>query len=154
MLRISGSSLCILLLGCTIPWHSYADDWPAHPLPTRGEDVAAYGRAIKLRESLDKCLKDAAGTTPGIRDCMNSEHAYQDKRLNTAYKQLMALLNDGNRISLRDEERRWISFRDKFCAPDDSGQGQELETDECLVDQTADRATQLEERLNQQHSPK
>ena len=131
-----------------------AEQWPAHPVPTKSSDVAAYREAIKLRPSLDACMKKAQGTTPGIRDCLSSEHAYQDKRLNTVYKKLMGSLSPDKRTALRDEERQWIAFRDKFCAMDpEPGQGQELEADECLVDQTADRATELEARLGQKPAP-
>lgn len=128
----------------------FANQWPSHPLPIKSSEVAAYGRAIGLRPSLGTCIKEAAGTTPGIRDCLRDEHGFQDHRLNQTYKKLMGSLNEGGRKRLREEERRWIAFRDKFCAPDsDPGQGQELESAECLVDQTADRATELASRLAQ-----
>ncbi|GGY17782.1 hypothetical protein GCM10008098_06900 [Rhodanobacter panaciterrae] len=126
----------------------FADQWPSHPLPAKSSEAVAYGRTIGLRPSLGACLKDAEGTTPGIRDCLRDEHGFQDHRLNQTYKKLMGSLNEADRKRLREEERRWISFRDKFCAPgSEPGQGQELESDECLVDQTADRATELESRL-------
>lgn len=125
-----------------------AQQWPSHPLPTNSADAAAYGRAIKTRPSLDKCLKEAAGTTPGIRDCLSDEYTYQDERLNRAYKKLMLSQGKEEGAALRIEERRWIGFRDKFCALDpEPGQGQELDHEECLVDQTTDRATDLESRL-------
>ena len=126
----------------------FADQWPSRPLPTNSSEVAAYARTIGLRPSLGTCIKEATGTTPGIRDCLRDEHGFQDHRLNQTYKKLMDSLNDVGRKRLREEERRWIAFRDKFCAPDsDAGQGQELESDECLVDQTTDRATELASRL-------
>ena len=127
----------------------FADQWPIHPLPTKSSEAAAYAHAIGLRPSLSACIKKADGTTPGIHDCLRDEHGFQDHRLNQTYKKLMVSLNEHSRKQLREEERRWITFRDKFCAPEsESGQGQELESDECLVDQTADRATELESRLD------
>jgi uncharacterized protein YecT (DUF1311 family) len=124
-----------------------AQQWPSHPLPTKSSEVPAYGRAIGLGPSFGTCLKEAEGTTPGVRDCLREEHGFQDHRLNQAYKKLMGSLTDASRKDLHEEERRWLAFRDKFCAPDtEEGQGQELESDECLVDQTADRATGLESR--------
>jgi uncharacterized protein YecT (DUF1311 family) len=127
----------------------FANQWPNHPLPTKSAEVAAYGHVIGLRSSLDTCLKEAGGTTPGNRDCLLEEHGFQDHRLNQIYGQLMKSLNDAGRKQLREEERRWIVFRDKFCAPENEpGQTQELDSDECLVDQTADRATELESRMD------
>ncbi len=121
-----------------------AEQWPSHPLPAKSSETAAYAHAIGLRPSLSACLKATGGTTPGIRDCLRDEHGFQDHRLNQSYKRLMGSLSEVDRKHLREEERRWIAFRDKFCARDsEPGQGQELESDECLVDQTADRATEL-----------
>lgn len=138
-------ALLLLATACS------AEQWPAHPLPTKSSEAEAYGQAIKIRPSLKQCLKDSGDTTPGMRDCLNEEHAYQDKRLNQVYRKLMANLEMAERESLRQEERRWIAFRDKFCAvAPDPGQGQELDADSCLVDQTADRATELESRLSQE----
>lgn len=127
----------------------FADQWPSHPLPTKSTEAAVYGRAIGIRPSLGACLKETDGTMPSIRDCLRDEHGFQDHRLNQTYKKLMGSLSEAERKHLREEERRWMTFRDTFCAPDpEPGQVQELEADECVVDQTADRASELESRLN------
>jgi uncharacterized protein YecT (DUF1311 family) len=155
--KTRNSSRAIASLGCAsllfFTATCSAEQWPTHPVPTQSSEVAAYREAIKLRPSLDTCMKQTEGTTPGMRDCLSSEHAYQDKRLNTVYKKLMGSLSQDKRTPLRDEERQWIAFRDKFCAMDSNpGQAQELDADECLVDQTADRATELEARLEQKQA--
>lgn len=140
---------CLCIAAALASGPCFADQWPNHPLPTKSSEAAAYGRAIGIQPSLGACLKEADETTPGIRDCLHDEHGFQDHRLNQTYKKLMGSLSEAGRKHLREEERRWIAFRDKFCAPDSEagqGQGQELESDECLVDQTADRATELESR--------
>lgn len=127
----------------------FADEWPSHPLPIKSSEAAAYARAIGTRPSFDTCIKNSEGTTPGLRDCLREEHGFQDRRLNQTYKELMGSLNETDRKSLREEERRWIAFRDKFCALDkEPGQGQELDSVGCFVDQTADRATELQSRLD------
>lgn len=125
------------------------ETWPMHTPPSDDSAVAAYGRAIKLRPSYGECLKKAAGETPGIRDCMNDEYTYQDKRLGDIYNVLIAFMGEKDRLALRREEREWIAFRDRYCAIDpdpNGGQGIELDHGECLLDQTADRATELESR--------
>ena len=146
------ASLCIATAVVSGP--CFADQWPSHPLPTKSADAAAYGRAIGIRPSLDACLKGTGGTTPDIRDCLSGEHGFQDHRLNQIYKKLMGSLGEAERKHLREEERRWITFRNTFCAPSpEPGQAQELEADECLVDQTADRASELELRLDSTSKP-
>jgi uncharacterized protein YecT (DUF1311 family) len=141
------ASLCIAAAVVSNP--CFADQWPSHSLPTKSADAAAYGRAIGIRSSLDACIKGTGGTTPGIRDCLSGEHDFQDHRLNHIYKKLTGSLSEAERKHLREEERRWITFRDTFCASSpEPGQAQDLEADECLVDQTADRASELESRLD------
>ncbi len=127
---------------------SFAEQWPNHPSPTKGSEVASYARSIGLRPSVSACIKSAGGATPGTRDCLRDEHDFQDHRLNQTYKKLMGSLVEVDRKHLREEERQWITFRDKYCAVgNEPGQGQELDADECVVDQTADRATELESRM-------
>ena len=127
---------------------SQAEQWPRQPMPTTSAEVDAYAKAVKIRPSLKECLGNSEDATPAMRDCLDAEHVYQDKRLNLAYRKLMANLSADERPALRAEERRWITFRDKFCATTpEPGQGQELDALSCLVNQTADRATELESKL-------
>jgi uncharacterized protein YecT (DUF1311 family) len=119
--------------------------WPAYPAPTKEAEVSAWSRTIKLRPAFSTCLDRAAGATAETRACLGEEHAYQDARLNRVYHQLISGLNENARQALRVEERSWIAFRDEHCAlPKDPGEQDELDHLECLVDQTADRATELE----------
>lgn len=141
------ASLCIA--AAWVSGSCFAGQWPNHPLPTKTSEAATYGRAVGLRSSLDACLKNAGGVTPDIRDCLGKEHDFQDHRLNQTYKTLMASLNEAERKHLREEERRWMTFRDTFCAPDpEPGQAQGLGAYECVVDQTDDRTSELESRID------
>jgi len=80
---------------------------------------------------------------------MSDEFTFQDARLNTAYKKLTAALDDTDRMSLKIAERQWIKAKGSTClAPSHGGQGEELVSYDCAVVQTATRATELEERLN------
>lgn len=80
--------------------------------------------------------------------CSRLEYDFQDKRLNVSYKNLMKTLAQPQRNALRDEERQWIEHKERYCAPEpDSGQGQEVASADCLVGETAKRATDLESRI-------
>jgi uncharacterized protein YecT (DUF1311 family) len=101
--------------------------------------------AATTRASYDSCLKEAAGVVPAMQDCIDTEYAFQDKRLNKAYQARMATLGKDEQVSLRLVQRKWIADRDKQCAPDDApGQGQRLETNDCSLEMTAKRAAELE----------
>lgn len=101
------------------------------------------------RTSYQACLTQAAGVTPDMKQCMGTEYAYQDKRLNKAYRALMATLNKGQQAKLRNHERTWITYRDSHCALDPSGgQAAELDAYDCSVEETAKQAIALEDRLH------
>ena len=103
-----------------------------------------------LRPSYYTCIKASNGVTSALNDCIGTEHDFQDKRLNTAYRLLGKTLSKGERNALRDEERTWIAQRDKSCAPDiDGGTASLLDVNQCQLDETAARASALEARLSQ-----
>lgn len=105
--------------------------------------------AKPFRPAYYACVKASGGVTVALNDCIGNEHAYQDKRLNTAYQSLRKTLPDTQRTSLRDEERSWIATRDKTCAPDqDGGTGAMLDSNQCDLKETALRAAALEARLS------
>jgi uncharacterized protein YecT (DUF1311 family) len=112
-------------------------------MPKKLSEVDAHSALIKLRSSYGKCLDDAAGVVPVSRDCMAVEYKYQDKRLNAVYKKLMSLGTKDEQATLRNEERRWIAYRDSTC----NAQEPQLAPEGCEVEATADRATELEARL-------
>jgi uncharacterized protein YecT (DUF1311 family) len=90
------------------------------------------------------------GVTLAINDCIREEHAFQDKRLNTAYQRLRKELPKCERMALRDDERSWIAQRDRTCAMDDSGgTATLLDASQCQLDETAACAAVLESRVGQ-----
>ncbi|MEE7546413.1 DUF1311 domain-containing protein [Xanthomonas sp. Kuri4-1] len=100
-----------------------------------------------LRPSYDACISAAAGVTPTMQDCIDAEYAYQDGRLNTVYKALMARLGDAEQHALRNQQRGWIAERDDKCAYDpDSGQAGRVDAAECRLEMTARRADELAAR--------
>lgn len=108
--------------------------------------------ASNTRTSYATCLTAAAGVTPDMKQCMGTEYAYQDKRLNVAYKALMAVSDRGQQTRLRDDERTWITYRNSHCALDpNGGQAAELDAYDCSVQETARQASALEDRLHKEH---
>lgn len=98
-----------------------------------------------MRPSYDACISAAAGATPAMQDCIDSEYQYQDGRLNEAYKAAMAKLGEAQKNALRDQQRKWIADRDAQCFYDpDSGQAGRLDAAECRLEMTAKRADELE----------
>lgn len=138
------STLLLCLLACA------RDE--AHAAPASQGDATSHAKqgkpgATGLRHSYDTCLDASGGADAAMQDCIAIEYGYQDVRLNKVYKALMARLPKDDQTRLRAEERQWIAYRDAHCglAPD-GGQGQRLESNDCLVEETAKRATALEGR--------
>lgn len=104
------------------------------------------------RASYATCLAAAAGVTPDMKQCMGAEYAYQDKRLNKAYKALMTALDKEQKTKLRSDERIWIAYRNSHCTVDpNGGQAAELDAYDCSVQETAKQASTLESRLHKEH---
>jgi uncharacterized protein YecT (DUF1311 family) len=100
-----------------------------------------------IRASYSTCLDASGGVTPAMQTCFDTEYVYQDKRLNSAYKSLMAGLDPEARNKLRHEERNWLTHRRTLCAIDpDSGQSGRINSNGCELTETAKRATALEMR--------
>jgi uncharacterized protein YecT (DUF1311 family) len=128
-------------------WFAFAAGLGACPLA-----VCAVGddKPPPVRASYDQCLDKSEGVTIAINNCIGTEYDFQDARLNTAYKALRATMSAEQRNALRDEERAWISDRDKTCAPPaDGGTADMLGANECRMTRTAFRAAELEERRTQ-----
>lgn len=100
-----------------------------------------------LRSSYDECLKTAAGVVPNMQDCIGAEHDYQDDRLNKVYQALISKLDKPGQLALRAEQRKWLADRGAECSLDpEGGQGQRLEANDCMLEMTARRASELEVR--------
>ncbi|MXV09338.1 DUF1311 domain-containing protein [Xanthomonas sp. LMG 9002] len=98
-----------------------------------------------LRPSYDTCITAAGGATPAMLQCISDEHAYQDQRLNAAYKAAMAKLGETEQHALRERQRKWIAERDEKCVADpDGGQAERVDAAECRLEMTARRADELE----------
>lgn len=51
----------------------------------------------------------------GPGDCMAAEHALQDRRLNEAWKVVLARLAGAARAAVRHAQRQWLAEREKAC---------------------------------------
>jgi uncharacterized protein YecT (DUF1311 family) len=130
----------VLAMGCIGSAAAYSDVV---------SDLAQSQAEVKIRPTYQQCIDATGGVTPDIKACMSTEYAFQDKRLNMAYKRLMASLKDAAKASLRAEERQWIKEKEARCdAGSEPGQADELAAYDCSVTRTATRATELEARLS------
>ncbi|NIE73979.1 DUF1311 domain-containing protein [Pantoea sp. Tr-811] len=97
-----------------------------------------------------QCM-DKASSTVAMSACIQAETKLQDDRLNRVYKQLMAKLGAAPQKSLRDVQRQWIAYRDancKFHVQASGGTLAQLEGGMCVLDQTRERAAELERVLS------
>ncbi len=89
------------------------------------------------------CVQKADDAEPGsngyiiaAKDCVYEEGQHWDKRLNTAYKAIMAeptyIRQDSQKTALRNSERAWIKHRDS----EDDGLATRLEEASCILDMT------------------
>ena len=110
---------------------------------------AAPSLELGLRDSYVKCAEATNGSTWEMQNCVEEEFEYQDARLNAAYRTLQSRIPEAGKKSLAEDERKWISDRDKSCEwnPEEEGQAQRIEANICSLKQTAGRADQLAKML-------
>ena len=101
------------------------------------------------RPSYDECVSKAGTSMYGMVDCTKAELAYQDVRLNKAYKALMAKLPAKGQAKLKSDENIWIQYRDTHCPTGPNDQNSPVgEYESCVLTKTAEQATYLEGTLD------
>ena len=93
------------------------------------------------------CLDQSGGITVAMIDCISDELAAQDARLNAAYKKLGAQLSASRKQQLVAAQRLWVQYRDancRFYADPDGGTMARVAANECVLRETAERATELD----------
>ena len=93
-----------------------------------------------------KCIDRSNGVTSEMLDCISAEFTRQDARLNENYKTLMAKLSAKRKEALLEAQRAWLKFRDANCNfyyDPEGGSAAHLAGNECVLNATADRATEL-----------
>lgn len=99
-----------------------------------------------------QCM-DNASSTLAMGECLKAEIHVQDQRLNRVYKQLMGKLADDQQKSLRDVQRKWLTYRDGNCQFHRNASGgtmAQLEGGTCMMDMTRARAEELERVVDPQ----
>jgi uncharacterized protein YecT (DUF1311 family) len=87
------------------------------------------------------------GNTHDIVMCLDKRVKSWDARLNVAYKKLLGMTREPDRLAaLKQAQRLWVRYRDANCGWHDAGEGtiHRLEAGECMRSMTADRALELE----------
>ncbi|WP_456381879.1 lysozyme inhibitor LprI family protein [Hydrogenimonas sp.] len=92
-----------------------------------------------------RCLEKALGSADALA-CIEAEIAYQDKRLNEAYKEAKSRIQPFRRDTLRDIQRLWLRYRDAKCGfyrHKESGSGGVSDMSQCILDETVKRTVEL-----------
>jgi uncharacterized protein YecT (DUF1311 family) len=93
-----------------------------------------------------ECMKTGVSTME-MRDCISAEHDQWDAALNQVYQTLMGSRSPAEKTQLRDDERAWLKHETAKCnhAGDDEQGGslQNVEIDQCYLDETIRRAVYL-----------
>jgi uncharacterized protein YecT (DUF1311 family) len=93
------------------------------------------------------CPGFKSGVDPEMIDCITAETDIQDKRLNAAYARALAVLSPKRKTALREAQRAWVAYRDKWCGityDEDSGSLERIEADQCVLEQTVLQTMNLE----------
>jgi len=95
----------------------------------------------------DRCVQKAAAVDPAVLECIGDEYSRQDKRLNDAYRKLMASLKGDRKKQLLEAQRLWTKYTEANCgfyyAPD-GGTSARMISFECEVTARILRAAELE----------
>jgi uncharacterized protein YecT (DUF1311 family) len=100
----------------------------------------------EMSQAYLECIDKSNGVTSEMLDCISAEFTRQDARLNENYKRLMSKLSAKRKEGLLEAQRAWIKFRDTNCSfyyDPEGGSAAHLVSNGCILNATADRATEL-----------
>lgn len=112
-----------------------------------GAGTAAQAQDDVYSPDYGQCMDASGGVTFNMIDCMTSELERQDLLLNEHYKQAMTLLSPDRQEALRAAQRQWIGYRDANCEfymDPEGGTMARLEANACTLEETAERAAELQ----------
>lgn len=156
--RIGGLATIILLSACSASSHgSVSSTSPDNATSVRqaGQLSSIASMEPGLRDSYVRCAEATDGSTWEMQKCVEEEFEYQDARLNATYRTLQSRLPEAEKKFLAQDERKWMSGRDRACEwnPEEEGQAQRIEANICSLKQTSGRADQLAKMLTDIDSP-
>jgi uncharacterized protein YecT (DUF1311 family) len=99
-----------------------------------------------MSQEYSGCMDKSNGNTAEMTDCIAAETKRQDARLNENYKRLVSKLSAKRKNTLQGAQRAWVKFRDANCSfysDPDGGSAALLDGRDCLLQATANRATEL-----------
>lgn len=105
----------------------------------------ARAESKNISPAYESCMDKSGGVTVEMHDCMNAEHALQDKRLNAAYKAALKVAEE-RAGALKEAQRAWLKFRDLNCGFFGGGEGTiaGIIGSSCVLNMTAERADELQ----------
>ncbi|MEN9828518.1 MAG: hypothetical protein RJA11_1134 [Bacteroidota bacterium] len=79
----------------------------------------------------------------------NDAYMKADKELNLVYKQVMSVLNEQEKASLKSAQKKWISRKESICKKEsaDGGSMASMIRDNCLEEKTKQRTKELRAML-------
>ena len=108
--------------------------------------MALWAQPLQAEANAEENCDDRKSTAD-IVECLATQTAVWERRLNTAYQKLINDLPARRRDRLRNAQRLWLQFRDANCAyfATRAGTIARVDTGQCALRLTAARAIELEE---------
>jgi len=112
--------------------------------------VVLIGVNVSVSGQKTKPCADAQ-TQADMNICWGNEYKKADAKLNQAYQQLAAMLDDEEKAQLKNAENAWLKYRDTNCefVADQykGGSIRPMIAAICLADVTSNRTTELKNQI-------
>ncbi len=108
--------------------------------------AALWAQPLQAEPNTEENCEDRKSTAD-IVECLATQTAVWERRLNTAYQKLMEELPVRRRDRLRSAQSLWLQFRDANCAyfAGRAGTIARVDAGQCVLRLTSARAIELEE---------
>jgi uncharacterized protein YecT (DUF1311 family) len=116
--------------------------------------ITSAANEVPLSREHDKCIAQSGGSDLAMIECNGIEYTRQDRRLNAAYRRLLARVSKAKSNELRKVQRSWLAYVDAKCNfiydnEEFAGTADRLSASNCKVTERARRASDLEDQLLQ-----
>jgi len=111
--------------------------------------IAHAGDDVPLSKEHGQCIDKSGGSDFAMIECYGAEYTRQDRRLNVAYRKLLARVSKSKAEELRKVQRAWVAYVEAECNflydnEELSGTLDRLSASACNVTERARRAADLE----------